>query len=76
MTFFRNLRAKKELDSISHEIDVNLANNYKSVAHENRKKLIERTEALYADGALKDKDYFEYRKRYETYTQVMKDYHH
>ena len=76
MTFFRNLRAKKELDSIIHEIDVNLANNYKSVAHENRKKLIERTEALYRDGALKDKDYFEYRKRYETYTQVMKDYHH
>ena len=76
MMFFRNLRAKKELDGIIHEIDVNLANNYKSVAHENRKKLIERTEALYAGGALKDKDYSEYRKRYETYTQVMKDYHH
>ena len=74
--FFRNLRAKKELDGIIHEIDVNLANNYKSVAHENRKKLIERTEALYEVGALKDKDYVEYRKRYETYTQVMKDYHH
>lgn len=74
--FFRNLRAKKELDDIIHEIDVNLANNYKSVAHENRKKLIERTEALYEVGALKDKDYVEYRKRYETYTQVMKDYHH
>ncbi len=73
---FRNLRAKKELDGIIHEIDVNLANNYKSVAHDNRKKLIERTEALNREGALKEKDYQYYRMRYETYTQVMKDYHH
>ena len=73
---FRNLRAKKELDGIIHEIDVNLANNYKSVAHDNRKKLIECTEALNQAGALKEKDYQYYRMRYETYTQVMKDYHH
>lgn len=74
--FWQTIRAKKELDGIIHEIDVNLANNYKSVAHENRKKLIERTETLFREGKLKEKDYFEYRKRYETYTQVMKDYHH
>ena len=74
--FFQNMRAKKELEAIAHEIDVNLANNYKSVAHDNRKKLIERTEVLYREGKLKEKDYLEFRKRYETYTQVMKDYHH
>ena len=76
MTLFQTMRAKKELDGIIHELDVSLANNYKSVAHDNRKKLIERTEALYREGKLKEKDYLAYKRRYETYTQVMKDYHH
>lgn len=73
---FQKMRAKRELDGIIHEIDVNLANNYKSVAHDNRKKLGVRVEELYQAGALKEKDYLAYRARYETYTQVMKDYHH
>ena len=73
---FQRMRAKKELDGIIAEIKVNLANKYKGVAHDNRKKLGERVEALYKEGALKEKDYLFYRAQYETFTQVMKDYHH
>ena len=76
MSFFASLRAKRELDGIIHEINVNLANNYKDVAHDYRRRLGERCEALYREGALKDKEYHAYRAKYETYTQVMKDYHH
>ncbi|MBQ7365027.1 MAG: hypothetical protein IJW46_05470 [Clostridia bacterium] len=75
MRWFRS-RAVKELDAIIFEIDVNLQNNYKSTAHEARKKLGERVEALWQAGKLREKDYFYYHARYETYTQVMKDYHH
>lgn len=73
---FSKRAAIKELDGIIHEIEVNLSNNYKSVAHEKRRLLGERVEALYQEGKLKEKDYHSYRARYETYTQVMKDYHH
>ena len=75
MRWFRS-KAVKELDDIIFEIDVNLQNNYKSTAHAARKKLGERVEVLWQEGKLKEKEYFYYRARYETYTQVMKDYHH
>ena len=75
MKWFRS-KAKRELDAIIFEIDVNLQNNYKSTAHAARKKLGERVEALRQEGKLKEKAYRYYRARFETYTQVMKDYHH
>ena len=75
MKWFRS-KAVRELDAIIFEIDVNLENKYKSTAHEARKKLGVRVEELYREGKLKEKEYFHYRARYETYTQVMKDYHH
>lgn len=74
--FFLKSKAVKELEAIIFEIDVNLQNNYKSTAHAARKKLGERVAALWEEGKLKEKEYFHYRARYETYTQVMKDYHH
>ncbi len=75
MRFFKS-KAIRELDGIIADIDINLANNYKSVAHEKRLLLGKRLEELNASGALKEKDYRSYRARFETYTQVMKDYHH
>lgn len=75
MLFFKS-KAVKELETVVHEIDVNLANNYKDVAHAKRRLLGERTEALHAEGKLKEKDYRFFRTKYETYTRVMKDYHH
>ena len=47
----------RELDEIKKEIDINLRNNYKSVAHEKRKLLGLRAEELYKTGKIKEKDY-------------------
>lgn len=69
-------RAEKELDGIIEEIEINLSNNYKDVAHDARRRLGRRVEELWAEGKLKEKSYRAYRARFETYTQVMKDYHH
>ena len=73
---FSKRSAKKELDAILAEVKINLANNYKSVAHDKRRLLGERVEALNSEGKLTEKDYHFYRAQYETFTEVMKDYHH
>lgn len=75
MAWFKS-RAVKELDGIIEDIEINLSNNYKDVAHEARRRLGRRVEELWAEGKLKEKEYLAYRARFETYTQVMKDYHH
>ena len=75
MSLFRS-KAEKELDSIVGELKAYLENNYKDAAHDQRKKLGERCETLYAEGKLKEKAYLKYKKLYEEYTESMKDYHH
>ncbi|NCA93494.1 hypothetical protein EOM82_09785 [bacterium] len=65
-----------ELEEIKKEIDINLQNNYKSVAHEKRKLLGVRAEELYQAGKIKEKDYKKYIRIYDEYTEMMKDYHH
>ena len=69
-------RAEKELDGIIDEIDINLANNYKSVAHANREKLARRADELFAAGKLKPETYKQYKVYFEMYSEMMKDYHH
>ena len=75
MKLFKS-KAEKQLDSIIDEIKVNLENNYKSIAHDARRRLGEMIEKLRAEGQLCDKSYMEYRRIYEDYTEKMKDYHH
>ena len=75
MNLFRS-KAEKELDSIFAELKANLENNYKDAAHDARKKLGARCEELYAEGSLKEKPYLRYKKLFEEYTVMMKDYHH
>lgn len=75
MKLFRS-KAEKLLDSIIDEIKVNLENNYKSTAHDARRKLGETIEALRAAGQLDNKLYKQYRGIYEDFTEKMKDYHH
>ena len=75
MKLFRS-QAEKLLDSIIDEIKVNLENNYKSTAHDARRKLGETIEALRAAGQLDDRLYKQYRGIYEDFTEKMKDYHH
>ena len=66
----------RELEEIKKEIDINLQNNYKSVAHEKRKLLGLRAEELYKAKKIKEKEYKKYICIYDEYTEMMKDYHH
>ena len=75
MKLFRS-KAEKELDLLIFELQQNLENNYKSVAHEYRKKLGERLEVLRGEGKLDDKTYNAYRTVFDEYSEKMKDYHH
>lgn len=75
MLFFRS-KAQKELDSIINDIEQYLMNNYKDLAHDSRKKLEERTEALYAEGELSEKQYRDYILNFRKYSFKMRDYHH
>ncbi len=75
MLFFKS-KAIKELDLIINDIEQYLMNNYKDLAHESRKKLEKRTEELYAEGKLSDKQHHAYMLKFRKYTYKMRDYHH
>lgn len=65
-----------ELDAILNELKVNLANNYKDLAHDALKKLHTTLDAYYNDGMMKEKDYNKYKKIADDYSAKMADYHH
>lgn len=69
-------KGEKELEHILFEMKCNLENNYKDSAHNARKRLMERADALYAEGKIKEKVYQKYRLIYEEYTERLKDYRH
>jgi len=74
--FIFKSKAKKELDGLIFDIKINLQNNYKSLAHEARKALGQRTEELFAEGKINEKDYKKYISVFDEYTEMLKDYHH
>ena len=69
-------RAVKELDSIIAELNNYLQNNYKDSAHDMRRRLKERADALFESGELREDVYKKYIATYERYTEMMKDYRH
>lgn len=75
MSIFKS-KAEKELDSLISDIKINLQNNYKSLAHEARKTLGQRTESLFNEGRINEKVYRKYAAIYSEYTEIMKGYHH
>ena len=74
-SIFRS-KAKKELDGIIVELNNYLQNNYKDPAHEMRRLLKERADALFAEGRIKEDVYKHYTSIYHRYTEMMKDYRH
>lgn len=70
----RNIRI--ELDSLLNELKMNLANNYKDLAHDALNKLHETLEQRHDSGELKDKDYNKYKRIADDYSARMADYHH
>jgi len=75
MKLFRS-KAEKELDKIIVDLQNYLSNNYKDLAHDSRKLLGQRCEALFSEGKLSEKDHLRYRRIFEDYTEKMKNYHH
>ncbi len=65
-----------ELDAILNELKMNLANNYKDLAHDALKKLHATLDEYKNSGAIKEKDYMKYKKIADEYSDKMADYHH
>lgn len=65
-----------ELDSILNDLKINLENNYKDLAHDALKKLLNTLENYRNEGILKEKDYNKYKKIADDYSAKMANYHH
>ncbi len=68
--------AKKEIEALFNEIQINLENNYKDLAIGARKKAEEKLKALEGSGELKDKDFRKLKATLDDYTKRMEGYHH
>ena len=55
---------------------INLRNNYKEPAHNDRMRLGQRAEELYAEKKINENVYRKYIRIYDEYTIKLKDYKH
>ena len=69
-------KVKKQVNAAINELDMNLANNYKDLAHKALRKLDELVNKLYDDGDLKEKDYMKLSAKVDEYKRSMSGYHH
>lgn len=69
-------KIKIQLDMIINDLNMNLANNYKDLAHDALKKLDETVEQMYQGGELKEKDYEKMKQTVDEYKRKMANYHH
>lgn len=67
---------KKQLNAKLNEMNMNLANNYKDLAHDALKELDQMVEDLKQSGDLKEKDYQKMRQMVDGYKVKLSDYHH
>ncbi len=72
----KSKQAKREIEGLFNEIQINLENNYKDLAIGARKKAEVRLEELKASGELKDKHYCRLKLILDDYTKRMEGYHH
>ena len=68
--------AKKEIEDLFNEIQINLEHNYKDLAIGARKKAEIRLGELEALGELKEKDYKKLKAKLDDCTKRMEGYHH
>ncbi|MBQ7706637.1 MAG: hypothetical protein IJT72_02515 [Lachnospiraceae bacterium] len=68
--------ARKEVEAIFNEIQINLENNYKDLAIGARKNAEKRLGELKDDGSLSEKDYTKLKNTLDDYTKRMEGYHH
>lgn len=69
-------RAVRELDGIIEAMKINLQNNYKEPAHNERKRLGARTQQLFDERKINEQTYKKYMQIYNEYTIKLKDYKH
>ncbi len=69
-------QAKKDIEALFNEIQINLENNYKDLAIGARKNAEARLKACEETGELKEKDYKKLKARLDDYTKRMEGYHH
>ena len=67
---------KQQLNAKLTEMNMNLANNYKDLAHDALKELDQMVEDFKASGDLKEKDYQKMRQMVDDYKRKLADYHH
>ncbi len=67
---------KQQLNAKLTEMNMNLANNYKDLAHDALKELDRMVENFKASGDLKEKDYQKMRRMVDDYKRKLADYHH
>lgn len=67
---------KQQLNAKLNEMNMNLANNYKDLAHDALKELDQMVEDLKQSGNLKEKDYQKMRQMVDGYKVKLSDYHH
>lgn len=71
-----NRKTKKKLDSLINEMNVNLENNYKDLAHDALKELDRQVTEMAASGELKEKYYERYRNLVDDTKRRLANYHH
>lgn len=67
---------KQQLNAKLNEMNMNLANNYKDLAHDALKELDQMVEDLKQSGDLKEKDYQKMRQMVDGYKVKLSNYHH
>lgn len=67
---------KQQLNAKLNEMNMNLANNYKDLAHDALKELDQMVEDLKQSGDLKEKDYQKMSQMVDGYKVKLSDYHH
>lgn len=72
----KSKQARKEIEELFHEIQINLENNYKDLAIGARKKAEQRLSELSASGELAGKDYEKLKVKLDDFTKRMEGYHH
>lgn len=69
-------KIKLQVEAKKNELDMNLANNYKDLAHDALKELDVMVEELKNNGEIKEKDYAKLRDMTDSYKRRMANYHH
>ncbi|MCM1084127.1 MAG: hypothetical protein NC428_11685 [Clostridium sp.] len=69
-------QARREVEVLLNDIQINLENNYKDLAIKARKDAELKLSELKEKGELKDKDYQRLKAKLDDYTKRMEGYHH